>query len=169
MHGIPEMLVLDNGTPFTSGKCHEFVSRNSIHHAQTSPYRSASNGLPKRAVQTFKSAVKKMATGPIETRVARFLFNQHLTPPTTSGNAPAKLLLGQHLRSLLDVVRPDLSKSVRLRQESHDDHVKARKFEIGDSVFVCNFSQQHPPPKWLFGQIQDIRGPVSYTVQLHDH
>ena len=39
---------------------------------------------------------------------------------------------------------------------------------MGDSVFVRNFSPQHPHPNWLFGQIQDIRGPVSYTVELHD-
>ena len=53
-----------------------------------------------------------MSTGPIETTIAKFLFHQHLTPTTTTGNAPAELLLGRHPRSLLDVVRPDLSKTV---------------------------------------------------------
>ena len=108
-----------------------------------------------------------MSTGPIETKVTRFLFNQHLTHATATGNAPAELLLGRRPRSLLDAVRPDLSKTVRQRQTSQDDHAKVRSFEIGDSVFLRNFSQQHPYPKWLLGQIQDIRGPVSYTVQLH--
>ena len=39
---------------------------------------------------------------------------------------------------------------------------------MGDSVLVRNFSPQHPHPKRLFGQIRDVRGPVSYTVELHD-
>ena len=156
MHGNPEMLVSYNGTPFTSAEFQEFVNRNAIHHVQTSPYHPASNGLAEKAVQTFKSAMKKMSTGPIETRIARFLFNQHLTPATTTGNTPAELLLGQHPRSLLDAVRPDLSKTVRQRQTSQEDHVKVRSFELGDAVFVRNFSQQHPYPKWLFGHVQAV-------------
>ena len=56
---------------------------------------------------------------------------------------------------MLDVVRLDVSKTVQQRQESHDDHVKVRNFEIGDLVVVRNFSQQHPHLKWLFGQIQE--------------
>ena len=44
-HGIPEMLVSDNGTPFTSAEFQEFVNRNAIQHVQTSPYHPASNGL----------------------------------------------------------------------------------------------------------------------------
>ena len=36
-------------------------------------------------------------------------------------------------------------------------------------MFGHNFSPQNPHPKWLFGQICAIRGPVSYTVELHDH
>ena len=171
-HGIPEMLVSDNGTPFTSADFQEFVTRNAIRHVLTSPYHPASNGLAERAVQTFKSAMRKMSTGSLETRLAKFLFHQHLTPHTTTGNAPAELLLGRRPRSLLDVVRPDLSKTVRQHQESqrqqHDNRARVRGFEIGDSVFVRNFSQQYPHPKWLIGQIHDVRGPVSYSVQLHD-
>ena len=120
-HGLPEMIVSDNGTPFTSAEFQEFVSRNAIRHVLTSPYHPASNGLAERAVQTFKSAMRKMSTGPIETRLAWFLFNQHLTPASTTGIAPAELLLGQRTCSLLDVVRPDLSKTVQQHQEVRDN------------------------------------------------
>ena len=116
--------------------------------------------------------MRKMSTGPIKTRISKFLFHQHLTPTTTTGNAPAELLLGRRPHSLIDVMKPDLPKTVRQHQKSqkqcHDDHVMVRSFEVGDSVFVCNFSPQHPHQKWLFGQICDIHRPVSYTVELHD-
>ena len=112
MHGLPEMLVSDNGTPFTRAEFQEFVSNNAICHVLTSSYHPASNGLAERTVQTFKSAMRKMATGPLETRIAKFLFHQHPTPTTTRGNAPAELLIGRRPRSLLDVMRPDLSYTV---------------------------------------------------------
>ena len=101
-HGLPEMLVTDNGTVFTST---EFES---LHHGMPFtvsllPYHPASNGLAERAVQSFKSAMRKMSTDPVETRTAKFLFHQRLKPHTTTDNSPAELLLGRRPRSLLDV------------------------------------------------------------------
>ena len=113
----------------------EFTSRNAIRHVFVSPYHPSSNGLAERAVQSFKSAWKKSSEGSTETRIARFLFHQRLTPHTSTGNSPAELLMGRRPRSLLDVVRPDLSKTVRQHQESqkrqHDRHAKSRQFEHG--------------------------------------
>ena len=84
--------------------------------------------------------MRKMTTSLIETCIAKFLFHQHLTPHTFTGNALAELLLCRRPRSLLDVVRHDLSTTVLQYQESqkelHDDHTRASRFDIGDSVFV---------------------------------
>ena len=68
----------------------------------------ASNWLAEKAVQSFKAAMRTMTTGPIGTQTAKFLFHQHLTPHTYTGNSPAELLLGRGPCSLLDIVRPDL-------------------------------------------------------------
>ena len=62
MHGLPEILVSDNGMPITSAEFQEFVSRNATHHVLTLLYHPASNELAERAIQSFKSAMKKMAT-----------------------------------------------------------------------------------------------------------
>ena len=58
-HGLPEMLLTDNGTVFTSDKFNRFTKQNDIHYVR-SPYHPASNGLVEREVQTFKNAVKKI-------------------------------------------------------------------------------------------------------------
>ena len=52
--GLPEVLVSDNGTCFTSSDFSEFTSRNGIKHLRIAPYHPSSNGQTEKVVQTFK-------------------------------------------------------------------------------------------------------------------
>ena len=168
-HGLPELLVTDNGSVFTSAEFKEFMQRNGIRHVTSAPYHPASNGLVERAVQTLKEGLKKSALGTIETKVDRFLFQYRLTPHSTTGTSPAELLLGRRPRCLLDLLYPDISGKVRLCQErqkaTHDQHAKGRVVVIGDDVFIRNFGQG---PTWLAGSIMDALGTCSYQVKLTD-
>ena len=105
-HGLPELIVSDNGTSFTSSEFQEFTKRNGIRHITTAPYHPATNGLAERAVQTLKEGRKKSANGDLETRLAQFLFKYRTTPHSTTGVSPAELLMGRKLRSHLDLVQP---------------------------------------------------------------
>ena len=72
----------------------------------------------KRAVKIIKEALKKSSKDDsLETRISWFLFRYRLTPQSTTGVAPAELLLGRHPRSHLDLVKPDLSQSIKLLWE----------------------------------------------------
>ena len=44
-HGLPEMLVTDNGSVFTSTQFKQFLKQNGIRHVTSAPYHPASNGL----------------------------------------------------------------------------------------------------------------------------
>ena len=57
--GLPEILVSDNGSVFTSEEFRVFIKRNGIRHLTSAPYHPATNGLAERAVQIFKRALKK--------------------------------------------------------------------------------------------------------------
>ena len=70
-HGIPEFLVTDNGTPFTSTEFAEFARKNCMCHVRVSLYNPLSNGSADRAVKTFSEGIKKAEnTGSIESRIA---------------------------------------------------------------------------------------------------
>ena len=53
-HGLPDMLLCDNGTNFISEEFAQFLRSKGIIHVKTAPDRPSNNGLAKRAVQTSK-------------------------------------------------------------------------------------------------------------------
>ena len=71
-HGLPVILVSDNGPSFISEDFKAFMKFNGIQHIFTAPYHPSSNGQAERTVRTFKEVMKKMKAdgkGSIETKV----------------------------------------------------------------------------------------------------
>ena len=169
-HGLPEMIVSDNGSVFTNVEFQDFCSKNGIKHVKSAPYHPASNGLAERAVQTFKEAMKRAdPRESLSTRVSRFLFKYRMTPHSTTGISPAELLLERRPRSHFDFMLPNLASKIRSKQLAqkvqHDKKSKPRTLKIGSNVLVRNFSTG---PEWLFGTIVNTKGPLSYIVKLSD-
>ena len=131
---LPETIVSDNGTVFTSTEFQEFTLRNGIRHTRIAPYHPSSNGQVERAVQTFKDAMRKSSTDTLETRVSRFLYYDHITPHTTTGIAPAEMLMGRKLRSHLTALLPNSATRVQDRQiaqkEQYDKSAKERYLNV---------------------------------------
>ena len=77
--------------------------------------------------------------------------------------------MGRQLRSHLDLLHPTVEKRVKQSQEhqkaGHDRRAKARVFSVGDMVYARNFSSG---PTWLEGTIVEIRGPLSFRIELGD-
>ena len=53
-HGLPYVIVSDNGPAFTSKEFKNFIHKNGIKHITIVPCYPSSNGAAERAVQTFK-------------------------------------------------------------------------------------------------------------------
>ena len=107
-HGLPQVLVSDNGAPFVSAEFKEFMLKNGIRHTTTPPYHPKSNGQVERAVQTIKRALKKSSTDSLDTQLSCFLFKYRITSHATTGIPPSELLMNQHIKFHLDLLHPDL-------------------------------------------------------------
>ena len=87
--GLPDILVSDNGTSFTSSKFQEFLATNGIEHWKSAPYHPSSNGLAEKAVQIVKQGLKRMKDGSVMTgyhesyslivlpHIVRLVYHQH--------------------------------------------------------------------------------------------
>ena len=87
-HGIPEVLVTDNGPAFISAEFEQLMKGNGIKHITISPYHPATNGLAERAVATFKSTMKKcrQTKDPWRARLTDSYFNTESPLIPTLGN-----------------------------------------------------------------------------------
>ena len=161
--GLPEVVVSDNGTAFTSSEFAEFLKKNRIHHVRTPLYHPSSNGLVERAVQTFKESFKCSRQGSINTHVSRFLFKYRMTPHSSTGTSPAELMFGRKLLSQLDLMKLSQGrKACQSQDQQRKTHDKRSKFR---SFYVRNYG---PGPKWLPGMVVKLNVSVLLQIRLRD-
>ena len=169
-HGLPRKVVTDNGSSFTSEEFRTFMSENGITHVTTAPYYPSSNGLAERAVQTFKRGLKATKGQSLQERLSKFLFTYRISPHTTTGVAPAQLLMNRRLRSRFDRLFPDLQQRVQQKQAQqaahHDNSKPLRSFAVGDCVYTRDFSASSPT--WIPGTVVKVTGPLLYHIKLLD-
>ncbi|XP_055522703.1 uncharacterized protein K02A2.6-like [Wyeomyia smithii] len=97
--GMPETLVSDNGTQFTSVEFQNFCVGNGIQHISTAPFHPQSNGQVERFVDTFKRAVRKISEGKswsnIDEALEIFLLTYRTTPnrQVQSDMSPAEVAI----------------------------------------------------------------------------
>ena len=169
-HGLPQKVVTDNGTSFTSQEFQEFMKANGIKHVTSSPYHPSTNGLAERCVQTMKLGIKRTKGESLQERLSKFLFDYRITPHSTTGVAPCELLMKHRLRSRFDLLHPEVSKKVESQQkkqvESHDNSRPLRSFHVKEKVYAKNLTSN--TPKWIAGTVTKVTGPLSYVIQLED-
>ena len=97
-HGIPDILVTDNGPQHISQEFDEFSKSYNFIHQSSSPYHPQGNGEAERAVRTVKSLLKE-CTDP---HLALLLYRT--TPLPFCNYSPAQLLMGRRLRSPVPIL-----------------------------------------------------------------
>ena len=108
-----------------------------------------------------------MKAGAIRDSLSPFLFIYRNTLHSTTGLSPAKLLLGRHLWSPSDLLKPDLASRVSEKQvhqkTKHDKQAQEWEIRLGDAVFAKNFGCGQT---WSPAVVTAQMGPVSFEVEV---
>ena len=106
--GVPEEIVTDRGSQFTSDMMNEVRRLLSIKHLPTTPYHAMGNGLVEKFNGTLKSMIKKMcAEQPKlwDRYLPAVLFAYREAPQISMGFSPFELLYGRTVRGPLTILR----------------------------------------------------------------
>ncbi|XP_055905089.1 uncharacterized protein K02A2.6-like [Eupeodes corollae] len=162
-HGLPDSIVSDNGTAFTSEVFSQFCGSNLISHILSAPFHPSTNGQAERMVRTTKDYLKRNNNGCVKLRLARFLPLSHTTPSTVTGKSPAEILFKRRPMTYFDKIHPD---SQPLRS-SKKDHITGNDLQLqtDEPVWIRNYSKG---PIWIPAEISKQMGPVSYLVRTDD-
>ena len=127
--GIPEEVLSDRGTQFTSNVMQEVYRLLSVKGLKTSPYHAQANGLVERFNGTLKSMLKKLCQEQPKAWdrfLPAALFAYREVPQATTGFSPFELLFGRTVRGPMSVLR-----SLWTNQDQ-DEEVKHA------SAYVCD-------------------------------
>ena len=97
LHGIPESVISDIGTQFTSQEFTNFSAEWNFHHITSCPHYFQANGEAERAVQTAKKILQQK-----DQHLA--LLTYRATPIPSLKKSPAELALGCCLRTRLPMI-----------------------------------------------------------------
>ena len=98
-HGIPDVLIMDNGPQFTSEKFGNFVKDWQFQHTTSSPGYPQSNGKAENAVKTVKSLMRKSLRAGTDPFLALLAFRN--TPTEGVDTSPAQRLFSRRTKTLL--------------------------------------------------------------------
>ncbi|EYC24344.1 hypothetical protein Y032_0014g2450 [Ancylostoma ceylanicum] len=177
-YGLPQTIVSDNGTQFTSEQFKAMCDEGGIVHIKTAPYHPQSNGQAERFVDTLKRGIKKLKgeERPSE-ETLNVVLQAYRTTPNSSLNerTPAEVFLGRKLRTRLSLLVPQpesdedpLAKARRERMEQQFDRkhgVVKRTFQVGDKVYAKQWKQ--PQFHWMKGTVMRRIGSVNYEVEIY--
>ena len=159
-HGIPDVLITDNGPQFSSYQFRHFTQEYQFNHLTSSPYHPQSNGMAEKAVQTVKRLMKKAVHDGKDLQLA--LLEYRNTPWSDTIGSPAQRLMGRRTKTLVPttgsllqpktidptLVRKELIQRRQQQKYYHDQHAKPLKqLKPGDSVLVSAKDGKWKPAK----------------------
>lgn len=139
--GIPDEIVSDNGSQFTSMEFKNFISKYRIKQSLTAPGYPATNGAAENAVKTIKNAINKVffenPEADLDMVIRNFLFDYRNVQHAVTNKRPAEVMLGFKPKVKLDLMRPTETPKEK-NSESNKKEI-GREFKEGDKVNIRSY------------------------------
>ena len=174
-HGIPEILISDNGPQFSSQEFKDFAEVWDFQHITPSPLYPQSNGLVEKTVQTAKKILTKAKEDGKNPLLALL---EYRCTPVDGHKSPAEIFYGRQLRSILPSANhhlqpkpTDIPKVINRRQMLQDRQKKYYDLHAKPLEALNNQDKVHLQinDKWQPGKIVEIADtPRSYMVETKD-
>ena len=170
-HGIPDIVVSDNGPQYSSEEFRKFALAWEFKHITTSPQYPRSNGKAESAVKICKTLLKKSQLSKSDLYLA--LLDYHNTPTEQTNLSPAQRLYGCRTRTLLplslNLFQPELQPvglkvaASQVKQAKYYNWTAKplEKLQSGQLVRV----KLPGDDKWSLGTCKREVGPRSYLVE----
>ena len=160
--GVPQEILTDQGSNFTSQLLAELYRLLHVHPIRTSPYHPQTDGLVERFNQTLKAMLRKTATreGKDWDKLLPYvLFAYREVPQASTGFSPFELLYGRDVRGPLDVLRETWEASQQ-SDESVVSHVllTGERLRNMSELAQQNLSRAQERQKRWYNQNARIRG-----------
>lgn len=166
-HGLPEVLVSDNGPNLVSEKFEAFLKENGIKHRRVTTWWAQANGEVERQ---NRSILKRLQLAHAEGKdwrreLVRYMAVYRTTPHQTTGQTPAFLLMGRHPRTKL----PELSQPTHSDEETRDrDQLKKFKGkQYADASRSANMSEVKEGDLVLMKQDKKNKLSTTFEPQLY--
>ncbi|XP_037565068.1 uncharacterized protein K02A2.6-like [Dermacentor silvarum] len=132
-YGIPMEVLSDNGPQFSSREFALFSRTYDFKHITSSPGFPRSNGLSEKGVQVVKRLLKKTTEAKQDFWLALLAYR---TSPLECGRAPAEILQGRRLRTLLPDFQCGPAHQVVKHRQPHTSAQPLAALHEGDVVRV---------------------------------
>ena len=170
-HGIPDMLISDNGPQFSCREFKVFTREWKFHHQTSSPHHPEGNGTAEAAVKSAKNLLRKADDFWLAMLEHRNTPNVQHSPAQKLLDRRTKSLVPTHPQQLEPRIIPaeEVMNSIMEKKQSNKQHYDkgSRKqlpqLDVGEDVRV----KLHPESskKWSCGKIEGRSNGRSYIIE----
>ena len=174
-HGIPDVLVSDNGPQFSSHHFAQFAKAWQFEHQPSSPGNSKGNGAAEAAVKTVKRMMKRSRAAGEDPYLG--LLNLRNTPQEGMDTSPAQRLMSRRTRTGVPTSKALLQPKQNVHQkqrlearkaaanERHTGRRELRPLQVGEPVRIQPIDGRN---SWKKAVVTSMLKPRSYEVESED-
>lgn len=171
-HGLPKVLISDNGPQYTSAEFSRYMKKLGIQHNFTCTYHPQSNGMDERFNGTLMKLIGNYVNFNLkdwDQKLIWMLTLYNSIPNESTGMAPYTILYGREMRTPLDLpdsvtdvedatanhesirslVKENTERAYLIQKYYYDKKHKEQSFKVFDVVLKKNFLALKLSYKWV--------------------